>query len=123
LTAIRAASGEVGWEIPLGEVPDDHPLAAEYSAAGVRGFPISGGPITTAGGLVFVAGTSDRLLRALDIESGNELWRGKLPRAGIATPMTYVAGGRQFVVVAAGGHGKAGLELGDYVVAFALPSD
>ena len=81
----------------------------------------SGGPIVTAGSIVFIAATMDRKMHAFDIDSGELLWEVELPRAGIATPMTYIAEGKQFVVIAAGGHGKVGLEVGDYVVAFALP--
>jgi quinoprotein glucose dehydrogenase len=83
-----------------------------------------GGPIVTAGGLVFIAGTVDCFLRAFDIESGKELWEGKLPACGNATPMTYrvSATGKQFLVIAAGGHPKITEEkLGDSLVAFTLP--
>jgi len=77
--------------------------------------------VITAGGLVFMAGTLDHSIRAFDVESGKELWRGELPAGGKATPMTYRLSerGRQYVVVAAGGGGVWG--AGDYVVAFALP--
>lgn len=81
----------------------------------------SGGPIITAGGLVFIAATMDQKMHAFDIDTGNLLWESELPRAGIATPMTYEVNGKQFVVIAAGGHGKVGLEVGDFVVAYALP--
>jgi quinoprotein glucose dehydrogenase len=110
ITAIDLRSGDVAWERPIGDV----------GAGPDAGAPLLGGPIATAGGLVFMAGTFDGRLRALSIEDGRELWQATLPAAGIATPMTYLgADGRQYVVVAAGGHGKAGLEAGDYVVAFA----
>jgi quinoprotein glucose dehydrogenase len=77
----------------------------------------------TAGGLVFVAAAMDNYLRAFDIETGAELWKGRLPAGGQAAPMTYRlrSGGKQFVVIAAGGHGKLGTKLGDSLVAFALP--
>jgi quinoprotein glucose dehydrogenase len=80
-----------------------------------------GGPVITAGGLVFMAGTLDQSIRAFDVETGKELWRGELPAGGKATPMTYRLsdGGRQYLVVAAGGGSVWG--AGDYVVAFALP--
>lgn len=108
LAAIDLASGEKRWEVPLGETE--------------TGLPSSGGPIVTAGGLVFMAGTPDRTIRAYDIDTGEVLWRAELPRDAIATPMTYLGpDDRQYVVIAAGGHGKWGLELGDFVVAFALP--
>jgi quinoprotein glucose dehydrogenase len=81
-----------------------------------------GGPIVTASGLVFIAGTTDPRLRAFDIESGKEVWKAELPASGNATPMTYEINGKQFVVVAAGGHQRIPEEAqGDAVVAFALP--
>jgi quinoprotein glucose dehydrogenase len=80
-----------------------------------------GGPIVTDGGVVFIGAAMDNYLRAFDVETGRELWKGRLPAGGQATPMTYDANGRQFVVIAAGGHGKLGTKRGDYVVAFALP--
>jgi quinoprotein glucose dehydrogenase len=84
-----------------------------------------GGPIVTAGGIAFIAGTFDPFLRAFDIESGRELWKGELPFSGHATPMTYklTPTGKQFVVIAAGGHPKIAEEhAGDALVAFALPN-
>jgi len=83
-----------------------------------------GGPIVTAGGLVFVAGTLDPFIRAFDVETGKELWKAQLPASGAATPMTYQtrSGGKQFLVIAAGGHAKVTEEpQSDAVVAFALP--
>lgn len=84
-----------------------------------------GGPIVTAGGLVFIAAVQDDYLRAFDVENGDKLWEKRLPAGGQATPMTYLVGetGKQFVVIAAGGHPKMGTTLGDYLVAFALPDD
>jgi quinoprotein glucose dehydrogenase len=83
------------------------------------GSPNLGGPITTAGGVVFIGASLDRRLHAFDIESGRELWSGDLPQSGKATPMTYrLASGEQFVAIAAGGGGAWG--TGDYVVAFHL---
>ena len=75
----------------------------------------------TAGGLIFVAAAMDDFIRAFDIETGEEMWKAPLPAGGQATPMTYEVGGKQYVVIAAGGHGNLGTTLGDYVVAFALP--
>ena len=75
----------------------------------------------TAGGLVFTAAAMDNYLRAFDSESGRELWKFELPAGGQATPMTYSLDGKQYVVIAAGGHGKLGTKQGDYVLAFALP--
>ena len=81
-----------------------------------------GGPITTEGGLVFIAGTTDSHIRAFNVETGEELWNAPLPSAGNATPMTYEMNGKQYLVIAAGGHqGIREESLGDAVVAFALP--
>jgi quinoprotein glucose dehydrogenase len=79
-----------------------------------------GGPVVTAGGLVFIAASRDEHLRAFDRKSGKELWKAKLPAAGYATPATYSVGGRQYVVIACGG-GKIGTRSGDAYVAFRLP--
>jgi quinoprotein glucose dehydrogenase len=77
--------------------------------------------MVTAGGLVFTSATIDPYLRAFDSETGKELWRHELPAGGQATPMTYTVNGKQYVVIAAGGHGKLGTKQGDYVMAFGLP--
>jgi quinoprotein glucose dehydrogenase len=117
LAAFDLTTGAKRWEVPLGSItlPGRPPVV---------GSPGLGGSIVTAGGLVFVAATFDGNLRAFDVETGAEVWSAKLPAGGQATPMTYRSkkGGRQFVVIAAGGHGKLGTPLGDYVVAFALPA-
>jgi quinoprotein glucose dehydrogenase len=80
-----------------------------------------GGSVVTAGGLVFIAAAMDAYLRAFDVETGKEVWKAELPASAQATPMTYRSGGKQYVIICAGGHGKLGTKLGDYVVAFALP--
>ena len=117
LVAVSLTTGERVWEVPLGGV---NALVGEDASIPTGwGSPTLGGPITTAGGLVFMAGTLDRSIRAFDIDSGRELWRGELPASGKATPMTYRVNGKQFVVVAAGGGGVWG--RGDWIVAFALP--
>lgn len=120
LAAVDLASGDVRWEVPLGRGLADHPLAPVIGPD-IVGIPNNGGPLVMASGLVFIAATMDKKLRAFDIETGRELWETTLPRVGMATPMTYrAANGRQMVVIAAGGHGKARLEPGDHVVAYAL---
>jgi len=85
------------------------------------GVPGMGGPIVTASGVVFVAATMDDDIRAFDIRNGRLLWQHELPAGGQATPMTYAIGGRQYLVIVAGGHGPLKTRRGDYVIAFALP--
>ena len=115
LTAIDLNTGLHRWQVPLGEYP-------ELSARGVppTGTENYGGPIVTAGGLVFIAASRDEHIRAFDRKTGRELWKAKLPAAGYATPATYSVGGKQYVVIACGG-GKIGTRSGDAYVAFALP--
>ena len=87
------------------------------------GVPGIGGPIITKGGVVFLGAAVDNYLRAYDLETGRELWRGRLPAGGQATPMTYLDDqGRQIVLIVAGGHGSVGTKPGDYVIAYTLPS-
>jgi quinoprotein glucose dehydrogenase len=110
LVAVDLNAGKRLWEVPLGPF----------------GMPAMGGAVVTGGGLVFMAGTSDRTLRAFDSASGEVLWEGALPADALSTPMTFLAGGRQYVVVAAGGHDRlrafSGAALSDHLVAFALPA-
>jgi len=115
LTAIDLNTGEHRWRIPLGHHPslpttDGPPSGTEQY----------GGPIVTAGGLVFIAATQDAKFRAFDKDTGRLLWETTLPAAGYATPATYRVRGKQYVVIAAGG-GKLGSKSGDTYVAFALP--
>ena len=117
LTAIDLARGALRWEAPLGTVPS----LAGLPGAAQWGSPNLGGSIITRGGLIFVAAAMDKYLRAIDLDSGRELWKAPLPASAQATPMTYSVNNRQYIVIAAGGHGRLGTELGDYVVAFALP--
>jgi quinoprotein glucose dehydrogenase len=120
LTAVDLRTARTLWEVPLGSTED---LAPFFVPTRTLGTPSMGGPIMTAGGLIFIGAAMDDYLRAFNVETGRELWKGRLPAGGQATPMTYRAGasGRQFVVIAAGGHGNLGTRQGDYVVAFALP--
>ena len=85
------------------------------------GMPGFGSPLVTAGGVVFYSGALDDYLRAYDETSGRELWRARLPGGGQATPMTYRADGKQYVVVSAGGHGAAKTDLSDEFVAYSIP--
>ncbi len=115
LNAINLNTGEYVWRVPLGEWPD---LAAKgVPKTGTENY---GGPVVTAGGVIFIAASRDEHLRAFDRRTGKELWKAKLPAAGYATPAVYAVGDRQFVVVAAGG-GKIGTKSGDTYVAYALP--
>jgi quinoprotein glucose dehydrogenase len=116
LNAINLNTGEFVWRVPLGEF-------AELKRRGVpqTGTENFGGTIVTAGGLVFIGGTMDEKFHAFDKDTGELLWETKLPAGGYATPCTYEAGGRQYVVIAAGGGGKLKTKSGDAFVAFALP--
>lgn len=118
LAAIDLRRNAIRWQVMLGSTRDMTPW---FVPAPTLGMPNMGGPMVTDGGLAFIAAATDNYLRAFDIETGRELWKGRLPAGGQATPMSYEANGRQFVVLAAGGHGKLGTKRGDYVVAFALP--
>jgi quinoprotein glucose dehydrogenase len=115
LSAIDLNTGEFVWQTTLGEFP-------ELTAKGVppTGTENYGGPVVTAGGLIFIGASKDEMFRAYDQKTGKVLWQTKLPAGGYATPATYMVNGRQFVVIACGG-GKMGTKGGDAYVAFALP--
>jgi quinoprotein glucose dehydrogenase len=120
LTAVDMTEGKIRWQIPLGSMQDFGGKQPPVPPGSIT----LGGPIVTAGGLVFIAGTFDPFIRAFDIETGKELWKAELPVSGNATPMTYMLGAnrKQYVVIAAGGHSKITEEsLGDALVAFSLP--
>ena len=118
LNAVDLNKGEILWKVPLGEYP-------QLVAKGIRntGAKNFGGPVITAGGVIFIAATPDEKMRAFDKYSGRVLWEYKLPAGGYATPSTYEINGRQYVVIAAGGGGKLGTKYGDSVIAFALPEE
>ncbi|HEX7780669.1 MAG TPA: pyrroloquinoline quinone-dependent dehydrogenase, partial [Vicinamibacterales bacterium] len=102
LAAVRAATGEIAWQVPLGQFPGSElvPGAAEWGSVAL------GGPIVTAGGVVFTAGTLEAAMYGFDVRTGKRLWKGTLPTSARSTPMTYLGrDGRQYVVIAAGGHG------------------
>ena len=111
LAAVDMERGVIKWQIPLGDTPLIHLNL---------GMPSIGGPIVTAGGVIFIAASLDDRLRAFNTDDGKLLWAATLPAGGQATPMTYAIAGRQYVVIAAGGY-KDESTRGDYLVAYALP--
>jgi quinoprotein glucose dehydrogenase len=115
LSAIDLNTGEYLWQVRLGEFK-------ELTAKGIppTGSENYGGPVATAGNLIFIAATKDSMIRAFDKRTGAILWSYALPACAFATPSTYVVNGKQYVVVACGG-GKVGTAPGDSYVAFALP--
>ncbi|MCG8443779.1 MAG: pyrroloquinoline quinone-dependent dehydrogenase [Caulobacterales bacterium] len=117
LSAIDMTTGETRWRIPFGRVEFGGPFSSLES----WGAPNQGGPIITAGGLVFIGASLDSRFRAYDLFTGAELWSAPTPAPATATPMTYAHDGRQYVVVAAGGHGGFQTNLSDAITAFALP--
>ncbi len=119
LSAIDLNTGEISWQVPFGTVRDIAPVPIPIN----WGVPNLGGPVTTASGLIFIGAAMDNYIRAYDIETGKELWKGRLPAGGQATPMTYRLrkDSKQYVVIAAGGHARAGTKLGDSLIAYALP--
>ena len=117
LTAVDLATGAVRWEVPLGTISQ----LAVFPESKNWGSLNFGGSTVTAGGLVFIAAAMDTYLRAFDVETGKEIWKAELPASAQAAPMTYEVAGKQYLVICAGGHGKLGTKMGDYVVSFALP--
>lgn len=117
LNAIDLNRGELVWQVPLGEFPQL--TARGISKTGTENY---GGPVVTAGGLVFIGASKDERFRAFDVDTGEELWSAPLPAGGYATPSVYEVDGRQFVVIACGG-AKMGTPAGDSYVAFALPAE
>ena len=120
LTAVSLKTGKTLWDVPLGTSDGLDKIGIPALPAGT-GMANLGGPITTAGGLVFIGATLDAHVRAFDVETGEELWKYQLPAGGKATPSTYLgADGRQYLVISAGGDGKSWGKA-DSVMAFALP--
>jgi quinoprotein glucose dehydrogenase len=118
LAAVDLKRNTIRWQVMLGSTAGKTP---RFLPSPTIGMPNMGGPMVTSGGLVFIGAATDDYLRAFDIETGRELWKARLPAGGQATPMSYVSANRQFVLIAAGGHGGLDTTQGDYVVAFALP--
>ena len=112
ISALNLNTGQSVWQTPLGTmVPGQHTGAVNV-----------GGPMVTAGGLVFTAATGDTVFRAFDSATGVQVWHADLPAPAQATPMSYVLNGRQYIVLAAGGHAAFGTERSDAVIAYALPA-
>lgn len=121
ITGADLRTGKISYLSRNGTFDLESPLPVDL---GIRDFGVQGlgGPIVTRGGLAFLAATKDGYLRAFDLTSGRRLWQAKLPAGGQATPMTYaLQDGRQFVVIAAGGHGELATQQGDHVIAYSLP--
>src|SRR5260370_23520911 len=113
--------GKIRWQVPLGSMQDFGGVHGQQIPAGSISL---GGPIVTAGGIVFIAGTTDSSLRGFDIETGKELWKAQLPAGANATPMTYrlASSGKQYLVIAAGGHPKiTEQKLGAALTPFTIP--
>jgi quinoprotein glucose dehydrogenase len=117
LAAIDMGTGKLKWKMPLGQVKK---FGVTVPDSFGWGSPNIGGPIITGGGLIFVAAALDEKLRALDLNTGKELWVGKLPVPAVAVPMTYMAGGKQYVVIASGGHSRVETPLSDHLIAYTL---
>ncbi|HHD7473794.1 TPA: membrane-bound PQQ-dependent dehydrogenase, glucose/quinate/shikimate family [Klebsiella oxytoca] len=124
MTAIDLASGKTKWQVPLGSIQDAPVHGVVPGVYIPMGMPTMGGPLVTKGGLTFFHGTLDYYVRALDNDTGKELWRGRLPVGGQGAPMTYIGkDGKQYIVVVDGGATRTGTNAnrGDYVIAYALP--
>jgi quinoprotein glucose dehydrogenase len=116
LAAVDLKAGKILWEKTLGTTEELVPL----NIAVKTGTPTIGGSLVTSGGVLFIGATMDKYLRAFNASTGEELWQGRLPAGGFATPMTYDYKGTQYVVISAGGHGQLGVAPGDSLVAFRL---
>nr|WP_255714072.1 pyrroloquinoline quinone-dependent dehydrogenase [Pelagibacterium xiamenense] len=123
IRAIDLETGETIWDQPFGSARANGPFGIPSRLPFTIGTPNNGGPIVTAGGLIFIAATTDNLIRALDIETGEELWRDVLPAGGQAAPITFEQDGRQYLAMFAGGHGFMETPPGDYLWAWALPEE
>ncbi|MDR5741414.1 MULTISPECIES: glucose/quinate/shikimate family membrane-bound PQQ-dependent dehydrogenase [unclassified Caballeronia] len=117
VSALDLDTHKVIWKKRIGTTRDASPIPIPFK----MGMPMLGGPITTAGRVFFIGATADDYIRAFSTDTGKQLWEARLPAGGQATPMTYEANGKQYVLIAAGGHGSFKTKLGDYVIAYALP--
>ncbi|CAD1790625.1 membrane-bound PQQ-dependent dehydrogenase, glucose/quinate/shikimate family [Xanthomonas euroxanthea] len=121
IRAIDLASGKTLWDRPFGSARGNGPFGIRSGLPIEIGTPNNGGSVVTAGGLIFIAAATDDLIRAIDLATGKELWHAKLPAGGQANPMVYAYGGREYLVIMAGGHHFMETPAGDAVVAYALP--
>lgn len=119
-TAIDLTTRKIVWQHPLGTTRDTGPFNTHYNLPLKTGIFNIGGNMVTRSGLVFQAGTADDYLRAMDVRTGNILWKARLPAGGQANPMSYSVNGRQYVAIAAGGHSGLGTRTGDYIVSYTL---
>ncbi len=118
VTAIDMDTGKIKWQVPLGQAKYLGITAPKFLG---WGSPNIGGPMVTGGGLVFIGASLDAKLRALDVTTGAELWQHALAAPGMSVPMTYMSGGKQYVVMAAGGNSRVTDDISDALMAFALP--
>lgn len=121
LRTIDLRTGQTLWDRPIGDARRNGPFGIASRLPITIGTPNNGGPLVTAGGVVFLAATTDNVFRAIDLRTGKVLWQDELPAGGQATPMTYEANGRQYVVIMAGGHHFMETPIGDALIAYALP--
>ncbi|MGI9552723.1 MAG: PQQ-binding-like beta-propeller repeat protein, partial [Aurantibacter sp.] len=117
LNAIDLNQGKIKWQVPLGTYP-------RLEAKGLKptGTFNIGGPVVTAGGLIFIGAAMDERMHAYDKDTGALLWEFQMDAGGYATPSTYEIDGHQYIVIAAGGGGKPGTKPGDSYYCFALPN-
>ncbi|MCF3935558.1 PQQ-binding-like beta-propeller repeat protein [Acuticoccus sp. M5D2P5] len=123
IRAIDLKTGETLWDTPLGTARRNGPFGIPSYLPFKIGTPNNGGSVVTAGGLVFIAAATDNLFRAIDIETGETVWEDLLPAGGQANPMAYEVDGRQYILIAPGGHHFMETPIGDYVIAYALPQN
>ncbi|MCA0032164.1 membrane-bound PQQ-dependent dehydrogenase, glucose/quinate/shikimate family [Mesorhizobium sp. B263B2A] len=122
IRAIDLKTGRTLWDEPLGSANNNGPFGIPSMLPLTIGTPNNGGPLVTAGGLIFIAASTDNKLRAIDIKTGKTVWQADLPAGGQTTPMTYEVDGKQYIVIAPGGHHFMETKVGDEVIAYALAS-
>lgn len=121
IRAIDIATGRTIWDRPLGQARTNGPFGIPSMLPITIGTPNNGGAVVTAGGVIFIAAATDNLIRAIDERTGKTLWTDTLPGGGQATPMVYAVGGREYLVIAPGGHHFMETPISDAVIAYRLP--